>query len=159
MVVLFFRFQPSENFELHEFEVRNSSMSGVFEPGENIEVDFEYFKRNAISRGDIVLFSYAGSDTYLLKTVYGIPGDIVDLKNTGKGFVLLINGREAMNSEGQNFSFSSDRARLLAQYIADYKHKIPAGAYLLLGNLSEGSVDSSQFGFVARENIVGRVVR
>ncbi|MDP3880966.1 MAG: signal peptidase I [bacterium] len=167
----FLFFGRSENRVLEEFEVRNNSMSGLLEPGEKIEVDFNYYKNNEIERGDVVLFSYAGNENYLVKTVYGIPGDIVDLENAGGParnasasvaggqFRLLINGRAAVNSEDNEFVFSAQKANLLSLYIADYKGRIPSDAYLILGNLEGGSVDSSKFGFVAKENIVGKVIR
>jgi signal peptidase I len=155
----FLFFARSENRVLEEFEVRNNSMSGLLDAGEKIDVDFNYYKNNEIKRGDIVLFSYAGSENYLVKTVYGVPDDIVDLENAEGKFKLLINGRPVENSEGKEFVFNAQRASLLSLYITDYKGRIPDGAYLILGNLEGGSLDSSQFGFVSSDSIVGRVVR
>jgi hypothetical protein len=47
--------------------------------------------------------------------------------------------------------------RLLSLYEKDYKGIIPEDAYLILGNLPQGSLDSSHFGLVGKKDILGKV--
>jgi signal peptidase I len=145
--------------ELSEFEVRGKSLSGLIEPGENVRVDFEYYESHEIERGDLVLFDYAGNENPLLKKVFGIPGDVIDFQREDGGITLLINSKPTVNSDGMAFSFSGLKQKLLEQYMLDYNNKIPEDAYLLLGNLSAGTVDSSQFGFVSKKGILGKIVQ
>jgi type IV secretory pathway protease TraF len=47
--------------------------------------------------------------------------------------------------------------RVLSLYEKDYKGIIPEDAYLILGNLPQGSLDSSHFGLVGKKDILGKV--
>ena len=47
---------------------------------------------------------------------------------------------------------------MLALYIKNYKGIIPARSYLILGNLPEGSVDSTRFGLIDQSALIGKVV-
>jgi len=48
---------------------------------------------------------------------------------------------------------------MLSLYERDYKGVIPKNAYLILGNLVEGSLDSSRFGLVGKSDFLGKVVK
>ena len=47
---------------------------------------------------------------------------------------------------------------MLSLYENDYKGMIPSKAYLILGNLSGGSLDASRFGLIDRSDILGKVL-
>jgi type IV secretory pathway protease TraF len=46
---------------------------------------------------------------------------------------------------------------MLSLYEKDYKGVIPENAYLLLGNLIFGSLDSTHFGLIDKSGIVAKV--
>ena len=46
---------------------------------------------------------------------------------------------------------------MLSLYEENYKGVIPENAYLILGNLSGGSLDITHFGFVNKKDILGKV--
>ena len=47
---------------------------------------------------------------------------------------------------------------MLSLYEDDYKNSIPQNTYLILGNLVEGSLDATRFGFVDKGDILGKAV-
>ncbi len=140
--------------------VRGSSLEPLIKNGQEIKILLNYYQCNQIKRNDIVLYSYAGNSAPLIKIVKGIPGDSFRIIETGKGgWYILINGEILRNFENKPYLISDRRKfNLLRIYEKSYQGKIPEGAYLLLGNLIYGSLDSTQFGFVEKKDIIGKVV-
>jgi len=93
----------------------------------------------------------------LLKVVKGIPGDKFELKETTGGWNIFINGQIVRNFENEPYVISGNGYKMLSLYERDYKGIIPQNAYLLLGNTSFGSVDSTKFGLVDRSGIIAKV--
>lgn len=69
----------------------------------------------------------------------------------------MINGAVAKNSQGSPYLFSSQGYKMLSLYEKDYKGVIPENAYLILGNLTCGSIDSARFGLIDKSGILGKV--
>lgn len=139
--------------------VRGNSMSGILADGEPIRVDFGYYSCHTIKRSDIVIYDYAPEQSPIVKSVYGIPGDRFLLSKLSDGYYhLFINGSLAKTSRGEDFIFDDSSKRMLALYEKDDGGIIPVGNYLLLGNSSTGTFDSSHFGLVGRIGIIGKVL-
>jgi len=47
---------------------------------------------------------------------------------------------------------------LLNLFVRDYKHIIPKNVYLILGNQSGGSLDSTRFRLASQNDILGKVI-
>jgi signal peptidase I len=137
--------------------VRGNSLEPLIKDGETIEVLFGYYSCNPIQRNDIVLYSYAGNKNPIIKIIKGIPGDKFSLKKTNNGWYILINGEILKNSQNQSYILDERGYRVLSLYEKDYKGIIPEDAYLILGNLPQGSLDSSHFGLVGKKDILGKV--
>jgi signal peptidase I len=117
-------------------------------------------------RGDIVVFDSSRADKRLVKRVIGLPGDVVELRNNK----LILNGEPAVYSLLQH----TVNKVYLSEQIAGVKHEImlqknrfnplssfgpirvPAERYLVLGDNRDNSADSRVYGFVAREEVIGR---
>lgn len=130
-------------------------------------------------RGDVVTFSSPVDGTRLIKRIAGLPGDTVELRNER----LIINGVAAAYDEPQRVSeplgdgqvaalrmserlgagAHAHRIQLLPQaptYARDFGPvRVPAGAYLMLGDNRDNSGDSRYFGFVPRHLLIGRAER
>jgi len=143
--------------EEEERIVRGSSLSPLIKSEQTIKVLFHYYDCNEIKNDDIVLFNYAGNRNPLIKIVKGISGDKFELREAEGGWNIIVNNKIVKNSEGKPYLISGNTYKMLSLYERDYKGVIPENAYLLLGNNTSGSVDSTRFGLVDKSGIIAKV--
>ncbi len=141
---------------MEEKIVQGYSLSGLIEDGQTIRAFIGYYDCHEIRRGDLILYSYAGSSDPLLKIVKAIPGDSFSLQNTGGGWAVLVNREVLKNSENEPYALDERGHLMLSLYENDYGGVIPADTYLIMGNLVSGSTDSSRFGLINKNDILGR---
>jgi len=139
--------------------VRGNSLSGVLENGESVKVLFGFYDCNEVKREDIVVYNYAGNHEPIIKIVKGVPGDNFSFKKSGYGWNILIGNRVVNNSRNQPYLLDEESYKILLLYKNDYQGVIPANTYLILGNLPAGSLDSSRFGLISAEDILGAVAK
>ena len=137
--------------------VRGNSLAGLIEDGETVRAFLNYYDSNEIERNDIILYSFAGSDTPLIKIIRGIPDDRFELSTTPSGWHILINDEILKNSKDEPYLINERGYRMLSLFVESFQGVIPADAYLILGNLVGGEMDSTQFGLVHKTDILGKV--
>lgn len=99
--------------------------------------------RQEPQRGDIVVFRHPqeGQHNILIKRVIGLPGDTVEVQD----------GQVLINGEA-----------LAEDYIAQPplrafpRHTVPADSYFVMGDNRNNSADSRVWGYLPRENLLGR---
>jgi signal peptidase I len=143
---------------IEEETVNGTSLSGLVENGETVFLHYGYFKCKEMKRGDIVAYSYAGRNNPIIKIIKGIPGDKFKLRAEKERWKILINGEPAKNSKGEEYSLGERAYNMLSLYEKDYGGEIPPGAYLLFGNLAYGTLDSTHFGPVSGDDILGAIL-
>lgn len=126
------------------------------------------------ARGDIVVFFSPRDGERLVKRVVGLPGDVIELRDE----VLLVNGAALRYSPRDAGPFRGevreDRGAVLAvESLGRRDHyvlalpgraamrsfgplRVPQGAYFMMGDSRDNSLDSRYFGSVPRDRIVGR---
>lgn len=141
------------------YTVLGSSMGKLLPEGSKVKIAENYYACKEAEKNDIILYNYPGSQVPLAKRVVGAPGDKFDIKkdSSGGGWNILINGKVATNSEGQPYALDDRGYRMISLYVKDYKGVIPADAYLIMGETVSGSLDSSHFGLVGRDDFLGKV--
>lgn len=127
-------------------------------------------------RGDIVVVLSPRDGTRLVKRVVGVPGDILAMKNNQ----LELNGQvldyaeprenygPEIDSRLRHFAFFAEENldgvshAVMGLNVAGGTQRafapvqVPAGKYFLMGDSRDNSLDSREFGFAARDAILGR---
>jgi signal peptidase I len=164
------------------FIVPTPSMETTVMVGDHLLVDkLSYAPAGSISRfflpytdvrrGDIIVFRYPMDirQNYV-KRVMGVPGDHIRVVNKA----VYLNGKALQepyarhifpNIEPYRDNFPSepdspyvyDRAReMLAHHVVNGEIVVPPDSYFAMGDNRDNSLDSRYWGFVPRENIIGK---
>ena len=166
---------------IQAFIVPTGSMESTVLIGDHLLVDkLSYAPSGPISkyllpytepkRGDVIVFRYPlDINQNYVKRLMGLPGDHIRIS----GKVVYINGKALTepyaqhidpNMEPYRDQFPSepvgpvyDRAKeMLAQHVSNGELIVPPGSYFAMGDNRENSLDSRYWGFVPRENIIGK---
>jgi signal peptidase I len=169
-------------FVVQAFQIPSESMENTLLIGDYLLVDkLRYGGGGAwnylmpyrpVHRGDIIVFRYPlNPSQHFVKRVVGVPGDRVRLINRQ----VYVNGtplREnyVLHSSPVHDVFRDEFPRLnlpvpgldgawwlqMKKLVEDSDLIVPEGSYFVLGDNRDESSDSRYWGFVPRENIIGR---
>ncbi len=169
-------------FIVQAFEIPSSSMEDTLLIGDHVFVNREVFSPitkwigplvpyRAPRDGDIVVFlSPAEPGLYVVKRIMGVPGDRIHLKDN----VVYRNG-QALNEPYvlHNGTFNPYRDNFpdvppvdtvvtpewhltMGSHLQNGELVVPPDSYFAMGDNRDVSYDSRYWGFIPRENIIGR---
>jgi signal peptidase I len=172
-------------FIVQAFEIPSSSMENTLLIGDHVFVNREQFAPASkwlgplmpyreVRRGDIVVFlSPAEPGLYVVKRIIGVPGDRIHLRDG----VVYRNGQkleepyvihsspDSLNPYRDNFpavapteynNLFPDWQLVLKQYIQGDDIVVPPHSYFGMGDNRDVSYDSRFWGFIPKENVIGR---
>jgi signal peptidase I len=131
-------------------KVSGSSMVPNFHNGDYIITDKVSYKVGEPKRGDIIVFKNPRDESQdFIKRIIGVPGDKVKVQN-GKVFV---NGDQIPEPYLPNGLFTENR-----QYFTEGKEvTVEPGKFVVFGDNRPHSSDSREWGFITKEEIIGKV--
>jgi len=171
-------------FILQAFEIPSSSMEDILLIGDHVFVNREQFAPKTswmpilpyrdIKRGDIVVFlSPAEPGLYVVKRIIGIPGDRIHLidgavyrngEKLNEPYVMH-KGPIAYDPYRDNFpavppsetyNVSPEWQLLMRTHIEGQDIVVPKDGYFGMGDNRDVSLDSRYWGFIPKENVIGR---
>ena len=169
-------------FLLQAFQIPSESMENTLLIGDYLLVDKAHYGHGGIwgqllpyreiQRGDIIVFRYPVHPAqHFVKRVIALPGDRVRMVNK-RVFVnerplqesyVVYNGRgpdvyrdDFPSPDHAGGAVDARWWLNIRRFIHDGELVVPAGSYFVLGDNRDESLDSRYWGFVPRENIIGR---
>jgi len=173
-------------FIVQAFEIPSSSMENTLLIGDHVFVNREQFAPPTrwlgpilpyrdVHRQDIVVFlSPAEPGLYVVKRIIGAPGDRIHLQDgvvyrngekLDEPYVIHQAGGENYNPYRDNFPsvLPSEYSNVvpewqssMKQYIQGDDLVVPPDHYFAMGDNRDVSYDSRYWGFIPRENVIGR---
>lgn len=131
-----------------------NSLSPMINDGDNVQTLHGYYNCNDIKRSDLITFNDSSNRVDIIKIVKGIPGDNISSIKVDGGWNLILNGEVLKNSQNISYLFSEQRKNNIFNNKPNIT--IPSRMYIVLGDVINGTYDSSQFGLIPFENITGR---
>jgi len=133
------------------YKIPTGSMKPTFMEEDKIFVDKLSYRFHSPERGDIIVFKYPlDRKKDFVKRLAGLPGESLEIR---KG-VLIINGKPMTDppfSKNPYYNVEDWEFGRSGQVI-----RIPEGHYFTLGDNSAHSADSRQWGFVSKNDLVGK---
>lgn len=136
-------------------QIKGNAMEPSFKNSEYYLVDRQYYKFNPIQRGDVVLFELnkrqALSPVEYVKRIIGLPNESIKISG-GKVYIsdiLLFEDYLSPNTSTKSWfgSFTKEGVVLT----------VPSDEYFVLGDNRDHSSDSREWGFVPKQDILGKL--
>lgn len=140
-------FPTARALGLERFHELGSSMSPAVGEGRYVLVSTWSYWNSDPQVGDVVAFAYPGNPALAdLKRVVAVPGSTIEIRN---GLVYV---DDELISQPYANSSPGDADQSLS------KRRVPAHSYFVMGDNSERSEDSRDYGVIARSTIIGKQV-
>jgi len=139
---------PIRLFVAQPFIVSGESMVPTFQNGQYLIVDELSYHFASPKRGDVIVFRYPrDTSQFFIKRIIGLPGETVHITDTG-----VTIDTKAGTSETVPDSYIVNHGNGGAQ-----TYTVPEGDYFVMGDNRPESSDSRVWGFLPKNDIVGRV--
>lgn len=131
-------------------KVSGSSMFPNFKNGDYIITDKVTYRLDDPKRGDIVVFKNPKDETQdFIKRILGVPGDKIKVQD-GK---IILNGTE-LNEPYLPENLTTNPGAFLRE---GQEITVEPGHYITIGDNRPASSDSREWGFITRQEIIGKV--
>lgn len=137
-------------FVVQRTEVEGSSMEATLSDGDNLFVDKITYRFQDPERFDIIVFPFQyKEDTYYIKRIIGMPGETVQIDESGNIYI-----------DGEILEESYGREVIRPEYVGRAAEPVTLGEdeYFVMGDNRNNSSDSRTevVGNIHRKDIIGR---
>jgi signal peptidase I len=149
-------------FVIQPFVVEGSSMYPLFHNNDYLVVEKVSYAFGQPQRGDVIVFKYPRNTAVnYVKRIIGLPGEKVEIKD---GKVTIVNSAHPsgitlsepyVNNGDPTLSMPSANGGNTAM-VSDFT--VPVDDYFVMGDNRQASSDSREWGFLPKEDIIGRVI-
>jgi len=137
-------------FLFRPHQVKGNSMYPNFHDAEYLLTNKIVYHFYPIQRGDVIIFKAPQNEDYdYIKRVIGLPGETAMIANGN----VYINNQQLNESNYLDKQVKTSPGLFLTE---GKKVTIPENEYLVLGDNRDFSSDSRDWGFVPKENIIGK---
>ncbi len=137
-------------FLVQPHQIMGIAMEPTYKNGAYVLTDKISYKSRLPKRGEIVVYENSKYGGDFIHRIIGLPGDRISISN-GKAFINDLPLEEPYLYPGSRTSG--------AEFLADGTiATVPVDQYFVLGDNREHSTGSQYFGFVSRQDIIGRVM-
>ena len=141
------------SFVLSNVNVYGESMENTLFGGDKLIVrKFMYTPE----RGDVVIINSENMQEVIVKRIIGEANDTVEIDYSSNS--VTVNGEQLEESYVSETMQQRDVFSEAFRQGDKYVYKVPFGKYLVLGDNRNHSTDGRVFGFVTRDEIVGKAV-
>jgi signal peptidase I len=141
LLLTFFIFWLVNSF-VGRYRIDGSSMNPTMANGQYLLINNFSYYLNEPDRGDIVVFQHPNSDLNLIKRVIGVPGDLVEVQNRQ----VMVNG------------ILLNEPYIQAEPTYSGSWTVPENQFFVLGDNRNSSSDSHSWGFLPKDNIIGKAM-
>ena len=137
------------------FKIPSSdAMRPTLVKADRVLVDKAIYKRSEPQRGDIIVFKYPDDPKRpFIKRLVGLPGETVEIRDEW----IVINGSALQASAGRWATFPYHNQGKYGE--KEQAVTVPADHYFVLGDNSASSHDSRFWGFVPKQNLIGKAYK
>src|SRR3990172_11342770 len=141
-------------FIMQPHQVNGNSMMPNFKDGEYLMTDKISYLRGQPKRGDVIVFHSppeancpSGTNCDFIKRVIGLPGETVEIRDSS----IYIDGQKLDKPY-----LPADTVTISGQFTSTGLLTIPQNQYFVMGDNRSHSSDSRAWGFITKEEIVGK---
>lgn len=164
------------------YTVPTGSMKPTIEPGDKLFVNqmaydlripftrIRLFELSLPQRGDVIVFDAPHEPMTFVKRLIGLPGDLIEvgygfIKVNGEALNISVSGegqlREILSKGGLYQETLDDKTYFVrrvpsSSHVPPVKVRVPEGHYFAMGDNRDESDDSRRWGFVPKENLLGK---
>lgn len=144
-------------FLIRPQEIDGDSMYPYLKNGQHIITEMVSYRINEPKRGEIIVFKYPlDRERDYIKRIIALPGERVEIKDSK---VIIFNNENPNGLVLDEYYLDEQTITRGKGFINDGEIvEVPEGKYIVFGDNRDKSSDSRQWGFISKDDIIGRAI-